>query len=88
MDHPDRSRRPAADEPSRRDDEQEAPPLTTKGSFGTALGASMLGLEQALRDGPPPQIQAVEHTPDRRADSGDSDLVIHFPETRTKPAGE
>ena len=55
-------------------------PLTLKGSFGTAVGAAMLGLEQALRDGPPPQVRAVEHTPDQRALRGCTELFIEFPE--------
>ena len=54
-------------------------PLTLRGSFGTVAGASMLGLEQALRDGPPPQIQAAEHMPARGGSGQDDDLVIEFP---------
>lgn len=56
-------------------------PLTLKGSFGTAMGAAMLGPEQALRDGPPPQIQAAEHVPDRRTVSGEGGLRIDFPDS-------
>jgi hypothetical protein len=40
----------------------------------------MLGLEQALRDGPPPQVRAAEHTPDQRALRGDAEVLIEFPE--------
>jgi hypothetical protein len=61
------------------DPEPASEPLTLKGSFGTAVGAAMLGFEQALRDGPPPQIQAAEHLPDRRTTSGEDGLVIEFP---------
>ena len=53
--------------------------LIMKGSFGTAVGAAMLGFEQALRDAPPPQIQVAEHTPDLRASSGEDGLIIEFP---------
>lgn len=57
----------------------ELAPLEFPGSFGTAVGAAMLGFEQALRSEPPPEIQAGEHVPERGL-SGDSDLVIEFPE--------
>ena len=55
-------------------------PLSLKDTFGTAVGAAMLGLEQALRDGPPPQIKAAEQTPDERRVVGSADLTIEFPE--------
>jgi len=57
----------------------ELAPLEFPGSFGAAAGAAMLGFEQALRSEPPPQIQAGEHVPERGL-SGDTDLVIEFPE--------
>ena len=54
-------------------------PLTMKGSFGTALGSAMLGFEQALRSGPPPEVLAAEHMPERGY-SGDGNRVhIGFP---------
>lgn len=62
---------------------EEAPdeltPLEIPGSFGTAVGAAMLGFEQALRSEPPPEIMAGEHVPERGL-SGDGELVIEFPE--------
>jgi len=64
------------------------PPLTLKGSFGTAVGASMLGLEQALRDEPPPQVQAAEHMPDRRTIPGAADLELHFPDSAPQPESD
>jgi hypothetical protein len=69
-------------------DEETTEPLTLKDSFGTAVGAAMLGLEQALRNEPPPQIQVAEHTPDRRTVSGDDDLEIHLPELPARPIDE
>jgi RimJ/RimL family protein N-acetyltransferase len=55
-------------------------PLTMAGSFGTAVGAAMLGFEQALRSGPPAQILAGEHMPERGGFGQDDGLVIEFPE--------
>jgi hypothetical protein len=82
---------PETVDPSGQEDEHEAQPtkpLSTKGSFGTAVGAAMLGFEQALRDGPPPQIQAAERTPDQSQVTGTADVVIDFPEPRTEPIDE
>jgi hypothetical protein len=60
----------------------EAPgkPMSMKGSFGTAVGSAMLGFEQALRDLPPAETLAAEHTPERGRSGDGHDLVIHFPE--------
>jgi hypothetical protein len=55
--------------------------LSMKNSFGTAVGAAMLGFEQALRREPPPEVLAAEHMPEREhvADDRD-DVVIEFPD--------
>jgi hypothetical protein len=75
--------------PTRPEDADEGPveldePVETmsmKNSFGTAVGAAMLGFEQALRNDPPAEVMAAEHVPER-GQSGDdaTDLVIEFPE--------
>ncbi len=55
--------------------------LTMKNSFGTAMGAAMLGFEQALRREPPPEVLAAEHMPERGHVTGDGDEVtIEFPD--------
>jgi hypothetical protein len=48
----------------------------------------MLGLEQALRDEPPPQVQAAEHMPDRRTIPGAADLELHFPDGALQPESD
>ena len=63
-------------------EQQATEPLTLKDSFGTAVGAAMLGFEQALRDEPPPQIQAAEHMPDQRTVPGNDDFELRFPDMR------
>ena len=55
-------------------------PLSMKGGFGTALGAAMLGFEQALRNEPPAEILAAEHMPEPGRSGDQGDLVIEFPE--------
>ena len=57
-------------------------PLSMKGSFGTAVGAAMLGFEQALRKEPPHETVAAEHTPDQRQVGGQDGFVIAFPDAR------
>jgi len=55
--------------------------LTMKNSFGTAMGAAMLGFEQALRREPPPEVLAAEHMPERNHVTGDGDeVIIEFPD--------
>jgi hypothetical protein len=55
--------------------------LTMKNSFGTAVGAAMLGFEQALRREPPPEVLAAEHVPERGHVTCDGDEVtIEFPD--------
>ena len=54
--------------------------MTLRDSFGTAMGAAMLGFEQALRSGPPPEVLAAEHIPERDQVAGDDDTIIEFPE--------
>jgi hypothetical protein len=65
-----------------RDDGVEPPtkPLSTKGRFGTAVGAAMLGFEQALRNEPPAEIMAAEHMPERGRTGDDGRLIIEFPD--------
>jgi len=60
-----------------------AKPLAT--SFGTALGAAMLGFEQALRNEPPAEVMAAEHMPSPGQISGDGEVVIEFPEHPEDP---
>ncbi len=55
-------------------------PLSLKDAAANVMGHAMLGLDQALRDGPPPQIRAAEQTPDESTVSGTSDLTIEFPD--------
>ena len=73
---------PQADTPApMNDDEPESiAPLEFPGAFGTAVGAAMLGFEQALRSEPPPEIQAAEHVPERSLGGSDEGLVIEFPD--------
>jgi hypothetical protein len=76
---------PAPDDPDEKQEDQASEALNLKNSFGTAIGAAMLGLEQALRDEPPPQVQAAEHMPDQRRVPGNDDLELHFPELPHTP---
>jgi hypothetical protein len=46
---------------------------------GTAVGAAMLGFEQALRSEPPPEILASEHVPERGLSGAGDAMVIEFP---------
>ena len=48
--------------------------------FGTAIGAAMMGFEQAFRREPPAEVMAAEHVPERGSIGLDGDLVIGFPE--------
>lgn len=65
------------------DDEPATKPLSTKGSFGTAVGAVMLGFEQALRSEPPAEILAAEHVPERGQSGKEGGVIIEFPEPVT-----
>jgi hypothetical protein len=60
-------------------EDRSRPPLTGTPQFGTAMGAAMLGFEQALRSQPPPEVMAAEHRPIRGL-SGQEGEVIVFPE--------
>jgi len=62
------------------DSADETPPLDRTNSFGTAVGAAMLGFEQALRSEPPPEILASEHVPERGLSGADDAVVIEFPQ--------
>jgi hypothetical protein len=65
---------------------QAAPtePLDMTNSWGSAVGAAMLGFEQALRSEPPPEILAGEHIPERGHSGTDDGIIIEFPdETRS-----
>ena len=62
------------------DQPKSIPPLEIPGAFGTAVGAAMLGFEQALRSEPPPEIQAAEHIPEPSLGGSDEGLVIEFPD--------
>ena len=68
---------PASGEPER-EEPADAPPdrLERSRSYGTAIGAAMLGLEQALRSQPPPEVLAVEHAPARGLSGQDEDIVL------------
>jgi hypothetical protein len=54
-------------------------PAPLSSTFGTAVGAAMLGFEQAFRDLPPAQVMAAEHAPRRGEIGEDGDLVIEIP---------
>jgi hypothetical protein len=56
----------AGDQPSR--------PL--KSTFGTAVGAAMLGFEQAIRSEPPAEVIAAEHAPELGQSGEDDGMVI------------
>ena len=73
----------AADMADAEQPEDTLEPLTLrKGGFGTALGAAMLGFEQALRNEPPAEILAAEHMPERGGSADDGGLVIEIPDPR------
>ena len=55
-------------------------PLDMKNSSGSAVGAAMLGFEQALRSEPPPEILAGEHIPERGHSGTDDGIIIEFPD--------
>lgn len=81
MDDAQRPRFGPADEPA--DSETREPvsePLNVKDSFGTAIGAAMLGFEQALRREPPAEVLAAEHMPERGQSGDDSGPIIEFPD--------
>ena len=59
--------------------------LESRRSFGTAIGAAMLGLEQALRSQPPPQVMAVRHAPIRGLSGQDDGPVLVFPDEPPSP---
>jgi hypothetical protein len=59
---------------------RQPPPLDLTNSFGTAVGAAMLGFEQALRSEPPPEILAADHVPERGLAGDDGGVVVEFPE--------
>ncbi len=61
-------------------DDEPAKPESLKVPFGTAIGAAMLGFEQAIRRQPPAEVLAAEHVPQRGSIGLDGDLVIDFPE--------
>ena len=60
-------------------DDEPAKPESLKVLSGTAIGAAMLGFEQALRREPPAEVLAAEHVPQRGSIGLDGDLVIDFP---------
>jgi hypothetical protein len=73
MEHGDAPTEVAPDEPS-------APALDLRHSWGTAVGAAMLGFEQALRTEPPPETVAAEQVPERGSHGLDRDTVLVFPD--------
>lgn len=60
-------------------------PLDMSNSWGTAVGAAMLGFEQALRSEPPPEILAGEHVPERGQIGADDGVLIEFPAEVKRP---
>ena len=75
--------------PDGQDQEPAIQPLVLgKNSFGTAMGAAMLGFEQALRREPPAQILAAEHMPERDHSGDGRGFVIEFPEDDRATSGE
>ena len=69
-----------AEEAPKRAEPESLQPLEIPGTFGTAVGAAMLGFEQALRSEPPPEVQAAEHIAERGLSGEDDGVVIEFPE--------
>jgi DNA-binding PadR family transcriptional regulator len=69
----------ASERPSGLADEARST-LQLTNSFGTAVGAAMLGFEQALRSEPPPEILASEHRPARNELGSDEVILIEFPD--------
>lgn len=70
---------------SRSDDDRAEPVgrLEEGPSFGrgaSAIGSAMLGLEQALRSEPPPEVMAAEHVPVRGLSGADDVRVLVFPD--------
>jgi hypothetical protein len=55
-------------------------PLLSPSDFGTAVGAAMLGFEQALRSQPPPEVMAAEHRPIRGLTAEGDELELVFPD--------
>jgi hypothetical protein len=53
-------------------------PLQT--TFGTAIGAAMLGFEQALRSEPPAEVMAAEHAPELGRCGEDGAVLVVFPD--------
>jgi hypothetical protein len=68
----------AGDGPAERPAAARSKPLAP--TFGTAVGAAMLGLEQALRREPPAQVVAAEHVPERAQIGVGGGLIIEIPE--------
>ena len=64
------------------------PLVLGKNSFGTAVGAAMLGFEQALRNEPPAEILAAEHAPERDYSGDGRGFVIEFPGDVAEPSSE
>lgn len=60
--------------------DRAAPALDMRNTWGTAVGAAMLGFEQALRKGPPPETVAAEHVPERGSPGLDQGRVLVFPD--------
>jgi len=52
----------------------------------SALGAAMLGLDQAIRREPPAQVVAADHQPERSL-AGDDTVIIEIPEATESPRG-
>jgi hypothetical protein len=61
-------------------DDESSKPESLKVPFGTAIGAAMMGFEQALRREPPAEVLAAEHVPQRGSIGLDGELVVDFPE--------
>jgi hypothetical protein len=48
--------------------------------IATAVGAAMLGLEEALRSQPPPEVMAAQHRTVRGLSGQDQELVLVLPD--------
>lgn len=62
------------------DTRTEPAPPSLAATFASAIGASMLGLEQALRSQPPAQVTAWEHRPVRGSTASDGGISLEFPD--------
>jgi hypothetical protein len=62
------------------DDVEDRSPTPLRPTFGTAVGAAMLGFEQAMRSEPPAEVMAAEHAPELGQSGEDEEMVVVIPD--------